>query len=509
MKKHLLIAAAALTIGGVANAQLRYLDETFANVTVTSQITFGQNFYFFPFQGSPITPGPPPYSPTVGDLKMNLYEPTGDVETSRPLVVLVHTGNFLPKYINQSATGDYNDSAIVELANRFAKRGYVVATPRYRLGWNPLAGTQTERTQQLLNAVYRAIHDVQTCVRYFKNTPATHKVDPNKIVLMGLGSGGYVVNAYATLDAQAETALPKFQDTSGNSVINPVIVGDVNGVGGVVNQVNYAGVNKDVAMTINLGGALGDISWLEAGDVPMLAFHCRDDQFAPYDSGTVIVPTTQEPVVFVHGSRTMIKKAVSLGNNDDILNATFSDAVSARAYSMNAKAQFEGLFEFRRPITAGPFEEASPWDWWDSTSVAAGAMAVGANGATIHASGLLTNPDMSANKGRRYIDTVMWYSAPRIMTVLGLPGLGVDNNTINGSAVSVYPNPVSENFTVTVTNQNVQSVTIIDINGKTVATFNNLNTGNAVISRENIAAGIYLVKIRTAQGEVARQVIFK
>lgn len=509
MKKHLLIAAAALTIGGVANAQLRYLDETFTNVDVTTNITYGANFYFFPFQGSPITPGPPPYSPTVGDLKMNLYEPNGDAETQRPLVVLVHTGNFLPKYINQSATGDFNDSAIVELATRFAKRGYVVATPRYRLGWNPTAGSQVERTRQLLNAVYRAIHDVQTCVRYFKNAPATHKINPNKIVLMGLGSGGYVVNAYATLDAQSETELPKFLDTNGVSVINPALVGDINGVGGAVNQSNYPGVNKDVAMTINLGGALGDISWLEAGDVPMLAFHCRDDQFAPYDSGIVIVPTTQEPVVFVHGSRTVIKKAVALGNNDVIKNATFPDAVSARAYSMNAKAQFEGLFEFRRPITPGPFEEASPWDWWDSTSVVAGAAAVGANGTTIHASGKLTNPDMSAAKGRRYIDTVMWYSAPRMMTVLGLPGLGINNNTINGAEVAVYPNPVSENFTVTVTNQNVQSVTIIDINGKTVATFNNLNTGNAVISRGDIAAGLYLVKIRTAQGEVARQVVFK
>ena len=509
MKKHLLLAATALVIGSAAMAQVRYLDETFSSVTVTPGVTYGANYYFIPLQGSPM---PAPGAPMVGDLKLNLYEPTGDVATNRPLVVLVHTGNFLPKYLNQSSTGDYNDSALVELANRFAKRGYVVATPRYRLGWNPTAGDQIAKTNSLLNAVYRAIHDVQTCVRYFKNTPATHKINPNQIVLMGLGSGGYVVNAYTTLDSQAETELPKFLDTNGVSVINVAAVGDVNGSAAAYNQVNYAGVNKDVAMSINLGGALGDISWLESGDVPMLAFHCRDDQFAPYDSGTVIVPTTGDPVVFVHGSRTMIKKAVALGNNNVILNRTYLDPVSARAYSLNAEAQFEGLFEFRRPITPTPFEEASPWDWWDSASVVTQANAMGLNGAGIHGSGKLTNPDMSAAKGRRYIDTVMWYSIPRIMTVLDLPGnesFGINNAGINGAEVSLFPNPVTENFTVTVTNQNVQSVTLIDINGKTVQTWNNLNTNNAVISRGSIAAGLYLVKIKTAQGETNRQVVFK
>lgn len=511
MKKHLLIAAAALFLGSAANAQLRYFDESFS-VTVTPAVVYGQNFHFFPFHDSPINPLDSVWNPTVGNMTMDVYKPTGDVETSRPLVIVVHTGNFLPEFFNGSTTGDKRDSAIVELCNRFAKRGYVAAAPRYRLGWNPLAGTITERTQQLLNAVYRAIHDVQTCVRYFKTNAAAQGINQNKIVLVGVGSGGYVVNAYVTLDKQSETALPKFQDTSGASVINPAIVGDVNGVGGLYNQVNYPGVDKSVAMAINLGGALGDISWLESGGVPQLAFHCRDDAYAPYDSGTVIVPTTQQPVVFVHGSRTMIKKAVAVGNNNPILNRSYIDPVSVRAYSMNAKAQFEGLFEFRRPITPGPYEEASPWDWWDSATVVLQAQAYGSNGTTIHNNSKITNPDMSAAKGRRYIDTVMWYSLPRIMTVLSLPGneqFSIGNNTINGAAVALYPNPVSENFTVTVSNQNVQSVTLIDINGKTIRTWNNLNTDNAVISRDGIAAGLYLVRIKTAQGEVARQVIFK
>lgn len=512
MKKQLLLAAAALSMGAMASAQIRYLDPTFQNVTVTADVEYGQNYFFFPFQGSPIPPGPPPYTPTVGPMTMDIYKPTGDVANSRALVILVHTGNFLPKYLNGSATGDKDDSALVELAHRFTKRGYVTAAPRYRLGWNPLAGTQIERTAQLLNAVYRAIIDVQTAVRYFKTNAATHGIDPTKIVLVGLGSGGYVVNAYATLNTQAETNLPKFQDTNGNSVINPALVGDVNGSAGAVNQVNYPGVSKSVAMTINLGGALGDISWLEAGDVPMLAFHCRDDKFAPYDSGTVIVPTTSEPVVDVHGSRTMIKKAVAVGNNNVILNRTFPDAVSARAYSMNAKAQFEGLFEFRRPLTPGPFQEASPWDWWDSTTVVTQAALYGQNGNTIHLSGKATNPDMSAAKGRRYIDTVLAFAAPRMIVGLNMPGneyVGIAKSALNSASVSVYPNPVTAGFTVSISNEQVQSVSVMDMNGRVIRTWNNLNTDNAVIERGDIAAGVYLVKVKTKTGEAARQVIFK
>jgi len=522
MKKSFLLVSLALGLVGATSAQIRYIEETFSGVTVTPNVTYGTNFYVFPFQGSPIPPAAPGpiaplgYTPTLGPINLDLYEPSGDVATNRPLVILVHTGNFLPKYRNLGSTGDKSDSSVVELSRRFAKRGYVAAAPRYRLGWNPNAATLVERTEQLLNAVYRAIHDVQTAVRFFKANAATYKIDPNKIVLVGVGSGGYVVNAYVTLNKQSETALDKFQNGSGNSVIDTTLVGNVHGVGGSRNQYNHSGFSNDVAMSINIGGALGDISWMEAGDVPMVGFHTWKDQFAPYDSGTVIVPTTGEAVVDVHGTRTAIKKAVALGNNSPIVNRTFIDDVSARGYSLNAKAQAEGLFEFRLPMTSANREEGSPWEWWDSASVVVGAQMVGltaANGTDIHNSGVDGNQNMSPAKARRYIDTIMWYSAPRIAVALNLPGnefVGINNNTvINTNDIALYPNPVSENFTITVTNQNVQSVTLVDINGKTIQKWSNLNADNAVISRGAIAAGTYIVKIKTTKGETSRQVIFK
>lgn len=525
MKKTVLSIMGVLALGLASHAQ-RYLTEVFANVDVATGVEYGQNYHFIPFHDSPIPAGNPGaipplgYTPTIGPMTMAVYQPQGDTASIRPLVIVVHTGNFLPRYINRAATGDVTDNAVVELANRFSKRGYVTVTPRYRLGWNPTSADPIVRVRTLLNAVYRSIHDIQTCVRYFKKDAATtntYKINPNKIILVGVGSGGYVTNAYATLDKQAETALDKFQDDNGNSVVDPAVVGDVNGQGGTWNQYNHAGYNNKIAMTVNMGGALGDISWMEGGEVPMVGFHCWKDVFAPYDSGTVIVPTTGDIVVDVHGTRTMIKKAVSTGNNAVLVNATFNDAVSTKGYSMNAKAQYEGLYEFRTPPTPAGSEEGSPWDWWDSATVVSSAAffgipssGTGPNGApnNIHLSGLINNPNMSATKGKLYIDTIMAYSIPRIYQAVILQPLGVEENVLDNSKVNVYPNPVTANFSVTV-NGKVRSVSVLDLNGKLVRTWNNLNSGTATLERGDIAAGIYLVRITTESGEYARKVVFK
>jgi hypothetical protein len=525
MKKVLLFALGAVAFGFTAKAQVRYVDEVFTNVDFTFGTVYGQNYHFIPLHDSPLNPTVPPgpipplgYTPTIGPMTMDVYQPNGDAETERPLVIILHSGNFLPRYINRSATGDKGDSVIVELGNRFAKRGYVAATPRYRLGWNPTSSDPVTRVRTLLTAVYRAIHDVQTCVRFFKGNASTYKINPNKIVLVGVGSGGYVSNAYATLDKQAETALPKFQDDLGNSVIDTLIWGNVNGIGGTWNNYNHAGQSNSVSMCINMGGALGDISWMEGGEVPTIGFHCWKDIFAPYDSGTVVVPTTGDPVVDVHGTRQMVKKAVGLGNNDLLLNANFTDVVSARAYSLNAKAQYEGLFEFRTPQTPAGLEEGSPWDWWDSTTDVATATILGlpstgtgANGSpnNLHLSGLLTNPDMSAAKGRLYVDTVMKFSSPRIATVLGLVNFNIAESNQESSFVSVFPNPVSADFSVVIPNGLIRQVTVTDLTGKVVRVFNNLNSGTILLERGNIPAGMYILDVNTNTGRFSRRVVFK
>jgi dienelactone hydrolase len=519
-----------------SNAQQRYLSEVFtdAQITVTSNVVYGRNHQFFP----PTTTYP------IDSLRMRVYQPsqTADANTARPIMIYIHTGNFLPPIINGGIGGSINDSAAVTLCRQWAKRGYVVLAPSYRLGWNPLATSELERRVQLLNAVYRAINDIKTSVRFIRKTAAVDgnpfKVDPTKVVLYGQGSGGYVALAYATLDKFAEMAIPgKFTLPNGNSMIDTNIVGNISGFGGLLNVSNWAGYSSEVSMTINAGGALADSSWLEAGDVPMISFHAVRDPFAPYGNGTVIVPTTNENVVDVSGAGVVIAKANALGNQVNLNSALYTDPVSAAArvwYNQTIDyiypAPFntinvgggEGLFPIVRPIRnqISVFaNEGDPWTWWDSTTltlVVAGTNAQTGgsyNAQLLHGQGLAGNPGMSATKGRTFIDTIQRYIQPRIVNVLGLPGNNVSVKEVAREQVrvNVYPNPATDFLTIRALGENdrIRSIEVIDVIGKRVRIENNILESSYSLNRESLPAGMYFIRVRTDKGEATHKVTFK
>ena len=233
------------------------------------------------------------------------------------------------------------------MCRQFAKRGFVAVSIDYRLGWNPVSSDQDVRTGTLLRAVYRALQDTRTCVRYFKNNIATggntYNVDSTQIIIGGQGSGGYIAWALATLDTQSKILIPKFIDIHGNSYVNDTILGDIWGFGGSTdtsnadggNIVNYPNNTSNVALIFNMGGALGDSSWLDAHSTPAVAFHVPSDPFAPYTTGTVIVPTTHDPVVDVWGSYTAMHQADLLGINSIYNSRVYNDNYTLRANSVN------------------------------------------------------------------------------------------------------------------------------------------------------------------------------
>ena len=134
MKKILLPFICLFVILGSAFSQERYIDEVFDDYTVTPSNLYAENLTVIAANAEP----PQPYLPTgqfgIPALELDVYEPTGDTETERPLVIVLHTGTFAPIIYNGNPTGMRADYATTEMCASYARRGYVVANVEYRLG---------------------------------------------------------------------------------------------------------------------------------------------------------------------------------------------------------------------------------------------------------------------------------------------------------------------------------------------------------------------------------------
>ena len=434
-----------------ASEGVRYVDEIFSEVTITSNVQYGENI------------GIITQAPALESLYMDVYTPTGDTETNRPVVVMLHTGSFLPAIVNGQATGDKSDNAIVEACKLYAKKGYVAVAVNYRLGWNPVSTSEDVRRSTLIQAAYRGLQDTKTAVRFLRKS-ATEDGNPygvgEKFAVGGNGTGGYLSLAMATLnDYNSELLMPKFIDTSDETIAAygqpvPYIMQsmwgnfeatdygwhpayDLNGDGVFMDVPlcipNHVGYSSEVDMVFNAGGALPDISWLEAGEVPIASMQNILDADAPYAEGNVIVPTTGEFVIVAHGSQLVQENATAFGNNDvfagmstSINDAWFSNGNGADNAAIAGHADLPGLFAM---ITTAPSDsltpcglqtvQNAPWDSWDNATY--GAMADGYHGmpsGTMGCLALLGNPDMSTEKGMAMVTMMDEFFAPRIHAAL-------------------------------------------------------------------------------------------
>ena len=552
MKRTLPLALGTLVFGLAIEAQAqRYLNEVFtdAQVTVTEDLEYGINIDFLTSNlGSPLVPQdavtlqtavltgqPIPaayFDPADGStglkvtrVRHDVYQPDQgtDTEQARPLVIYLHTGNMLPPGLNQSPTGSRKDLTVQNICRRMARRGYVVSAMSYRLGWNPLAPTEEERRAQLLNAIYRALHDVRHHIRGIKAdaaAPHTLRIDPTKIIVLGEGTGGYISMANATLDRGAELFIEKFRPDPFNenvSYVDTIVVGGLAGTDGQLNLYKPNGFGFETQFCVNLGGALADTSWLEQGDAPMVAFHTVFDPFAPFTEGIVIVPTTQGPVVPVQGSNLFMELVNQYGNNSSFATLPNGNPFTDRARSMygqtydgvTVRTNNEGLFPVLRPRATPPGQdEASPWQYWDPQSPIAQSPS-SVPGLTIHQTSLLSNPDMSPAKANAYIDTIMGYLNPRIVCALELGPcslVGIEETDAIAAGVEVYPNPARDQVFITSSAATVRHYEVFDVNGRLVHT-RTVNSDRIVMDRNGLNAGVYFVNLVFDQGNLVRRVI--
>ncbi len=541
-------AFALVLLATTSYAQTRFLDEQYG-VGAAQMVNYASNFSLF---------NPATGQPGVIDLPMQLHEPVGDDDEGlRPVVVLFHTGNFLPQYFNGGPYGNKLDSVNVEIMTRFVKRGYVGITADYRLGWQPTAANQAVRTGSLLQAVYRASQDAHSLARFLRMTvdemDNLYRIDPERIMFFGVGSGGYLVNAHNFLDSVDQILQnEQFYDPMGNPLVNPAEISDPEGLlPATQHVVNHAGYSSDVALTVNLAGALGDTLWIDGADneAPTVSIHSATDPFAPYYEGTVIVPTDPPMnVVDVQGSRLMVELANDLGINDilepanaltlpaifDPLSSTvnritagYETVTFQSPITTNSRAVFQlGVDNLWTVLRTQPGSTGTSgattgvWNWFSEPLFRATIDAINTARPTanldadvIIAGEVQTNPNYNnPAAAKANIDTIMAHVLPRAWYALELEEL-VSNEEILVPAnigFELSPNPAAEGFTLrTAEGFPIRQVSIYDINGRLVADKIGLNTTSTRIDRGTMPNGTYVVRIRVDEGIVASKVILR
>jgi len=319
------------------------------------------------------------------------------------------------------------------------------------------------------------------------------------------------------LDKWAEVEIAKFiNPATQTSFVDSNLVGNIEGLNGNLNLYVDNGQSTDVSMCVNMGGALADISWLEAGDASMISFQTVRDPFAPFGNGTVVVPTTQDDVVDVSGANIFQIKANTLGNNNSWINNTYNDPITlaARArYGQTVPYIFpapfdtitisnaEGMFPVLIPLaTTGLFNNTgAPWQWWDPNGpIASDTLLAGPPVITYHMAGLASNPNMSPTYGRTYQDTILGYVTPRLIYEMNL--IGTEELDFNNS-ISMYPNPAKDVLSIELTNEDLElnGFQIMDNTGKTVLA-GDLTEVNNNINVAALSPGVYLIQINTDKG---------
>jgi hypothetical protein len=76
--------------------------------------------------------------------------------------------------------------------------------------------------------------------------------------------------------------------------------------------------------------------------------------------------------------------------------------------------------------------------------------------------------------------------------------------------IVVYPNPTAETININSINNSINVVSVYSIDGKLVATYRNpLTSDSYSIDVQNLATGIYTLKVETNNGSFTKKIIIR
>ena len=192
-------------------------------------------------------------------LEMDIYLPEGDLQETRPLLLMMHGGAFF--------IGNKEELGQAAWCRYFASLGYVAASINYRLGFHPVK-------EEVREAEMRALEDADAALAYLLGREDL-RINPQQVFLAGTSAG-------------AITAL--------NMAYRPAPVSTYR-----------------ICAVANLWGAVHSLSVLERASVPILSFQSVEDPILPYEEGYPLNNRLKHFSDYFYGTHAIHEKAVSLG----------------------------------------------------------------------------------------------------------------------------------------------------------------------------------------------------
>lgn len=292
----------------------RYLSEIFTSVDTTADLQFGFNTTF---SGNP------------QNLFLNVYEPSSDTLSQRPVIFVAYGGSFIG--------GERGD--VDWLCRYYARCGFVAVAIDYRLYDGALFPLPD--SADFTDVVIKAMGDMKAAIRYMREDAATanqFRINPNMVIVSGISAGGILASHVGFVDST---------DTFEAFVLAAV---QANGGWEGNSSTNYQ-YSSDVNIVVNYSGALRDEVYIDANDPPLFSAHDDGDGVVPYAGGYASVFNI--PIIYVDGSANMHVQADAVGVTNQLITRISTGHVSYFNDQTWEDSVRQASLDFMHPLMCG------------------------------------------------------------------------------------------------------------------------------------------------------------